>query len=84
MNEMLEEAQTVVNEIRKLIDSLPPMKRMDVYLVADCIRKLVTVEGEKGMLAMTLIGAELQLQAAEQEWAEHERNQLAKQEAHGG
>ena len=84
MNEQLEEAQLVVAEIRKLIDSLPPMKRMDVYLVADSIRRLVTAEGEKGMLAMTLIGAELQLQAAEQEWAEHERMQLAEQEAHGG
>lgn len=67
MNEQLEEAQQVVAEIRKLIDSLPPMQRMDVYLVADCIRKLAAAEGEKGMLAMTLIGAELQLQAAEQE-----------------
>ena len=67
MNEQLEEAQLVVAEIRKLIDSLPPMKRMDVYLVADCIRKLVAAEGEKGILAMSLIGAELQLQDAEQE-----------------
>ena len=84
MNEQLEEAQRVVAEIRKLIDSLPPMRRMDVYLVADSIRRLVTAEGEKGMLAMTLIGAELQLQAAEQEWAEHERIQLAEQEVAGG
>lgn len=84
MNEYLEEAEQTVKEIRNLIDSLPPMRRMDVYLVADSIRRLVTAEGEKGMLAMTLIGAELQLQAAEQEWAEHERMQLAEQEAHGG
>ena len=84
MNEQLEEAQQVVNAIRKLIDSLPPMQRMDVYLIADCIRKLVVAEGEKGMLAMSLIGAELQLQAAEQEWAEHERMQLAEQEVAGG
>lgn len=84
MNEQLEEAQQVVNAIRKLIDSLPPMQRMDVYLIADCIRELVIAEGEKGMLAMSLIGAELQLQDAEQEWAEHERMQLAEQEAHGG
>ena len=84
MNEQLEEAQLVVAEIRNLIDSLPPMQRMDVYLVADSIRRLVTAEGEKGMLAMTLIGAELQLQAAEQEWAEHERIQLAEQEVAGG
>ncbi len=83
MNEQLEEAQQVVTEIRKLIDSLPPMKRMDVYLVADCIRQLAAAEGEKGVLAMTLIGAELQLQVAEQEWAEHERIQLAEQEAQG-
>lgn len=83
MNEQLEEAQRVVAEIRKLIDSLPPMQRMDVYLVADIIRKLVAAEGEKGILAMSLIGAELQLQDAEQEWAEHERIRLAEQEAHG-
>ena len=81
MNEMLEEAQTVVKEIRKLIDSLPPYDRMAVYLVADTIRNQATMHGDKGILAMTLIGAELQLQAAEQEWAEHERNQLAEQEA---
>ena len=84
MNEYLEEAEQTVKEIRNLIDSLPPMRRMDVYLVADSIRRLVTAEGEKGMLAMTLIGAELQLQAAEQEWAEHERMQLAEQEVAGG
>ena len=84
MNEYLEEAEQTVKEIRNLIDSLPPMRRMDVYLVADSIRRLVTAEGEKGMLAMTLIGAELQLQAAEQEWAEHERIQLAEQEVAGG
>lgn len=84
MSEYLEQAEQTVKEIRNLIDSLPPMRRMDVYLVADSIRRLVTAEGEKGMLAMTLIGAELQLQDAEQEWAEHERMQLAEQEAHGG
>jgi len=83
MNEQLEEAEQVVRA-RNMIDSLPSMKRMDVYLVADCIRKLVAAEGEKGTLAMSLIGAELQLQDAEQEWAEHERMQLAEQEAHGG
>ncbi len=83
MNEQLEEAEQVVRA-RNMIDSLPSMKRMDVYLVADCIRKLVAAEGEKGILAMSLIGAELQLQDAEQEWAEHERMQLAEQEAHGG
>lgn len=77
MSEYLEQAEQTVKEIRNLIDSLPPMRRMDVYLVADSIRRLVTAEGEKGMLAMTLIGAELQLQAAEQEWAEHERIQEA-------
>ena len=84
MNEQLEEAQRVVAEIRKLIDSLPPMQRMAVYLVADIIRKLVAAEADKGMLAMTLIGAELQLQDAEQEWAEHERIQLDEQEVAGG
>ena len=84
MNEQLEEAEQVVGEIRNMIDSLPYMKRMDVYLVADCIRKLVAAEGEKGILAISLIGAEFQLQDAEQEWAEHERMQLAEQEAHGG
>jgi len=84
VNEQLEEEQQVVNAIRKMIDSLPPTQRMDVYLVADCIRKLVAAEGEKGILAVSLIGAELQLQDAEQEWAEHERMQLAEQEAHGG
>ena len=80
MNEQLEEAEQVVREIRNMIDSLPSMKRMDVYLVADCIRKLVAAEGEKGILAMSLIGAELQLQDAEQEWAEHERTRLMEQE----
>ena len=84
MNEQLEEAQRVVAEIRKLIDSLPPMQRMAVYLVADIIRNLVAAEADKGMLAMTLIGAELQLQDAEQEWAEHERIQLDEQEVAGG
>ena len=57
--------------------------RMAVYLIADNIRNLVAAEGEKGMLALSLIGAEFQLQAAEHEWAEHERNQLAEQELAG-
>ena len=63
-----------------MIDSLPYMKRMNVYLVADCIRKLVAAEGEKGILAISLIGAEFQLQDAEQEWDEHERMRLAEQD----
>lgn len=84
MNEMLEEAEQVVATIRNMIDSLPPMKRMDVYLVAEVIRNLVTAEGEKGMLALSLIGAELQLQDAEREWNEHERSRLAEQEEYGG
>jgi hypothetical protein len=80
MNEQLEEAEQVVREIRNMIDSLPPYDRMGVYLIADNIRSQVSMHGDKGMLAMSLIGAELQLQAAEQEWAEHERTRLMEQE----
>lgn len=40
--------------------------------------------GNLGRLALALVGAEVQLQDAEQEWAEHERIQLAEQEAQGG
>lgn len=83
MNEYLEEAQQAVDGINKLIDSLPPYRKMAVGLIADNIRSLVQMHGENGLLAMTLIGAELQLQVAEQEWAEHERIQGAEQEAHG-
>ena len=80
MNAQLEEAQQVVAEINKLIDRLPPFRNKVVNLIADDIRTQVQMHGENGLLAMTLIGAELQLQAAEQEWAEHELNRLAEQE----
>jgi hypothetical protein len=80
MNEQLEETQQIMTDIKKLIDSLPPYDRMGVYLIADNIRSQVSMHGDKGMLAMSLIGAELQLQAAEQEWAEHERTRLMEQE----
>jgi len=83
VNEQLEEAQAVVDAIKALIDDLPPYRKMAVGLIADSIRSLVLIHGENGLLAMTLIGAELQLQVAEQEWAEHERIQLAEQEAQG-
>lgn len=83
MNEYLEETQKTVDEIKELIASLPPRDQMVVAWVAADIQALVSRHGENGLLALTLVGAELQLQAAEQEWAEHERNQLAEQEAHG-
>lgn len=35
-------------------------------------------------LLCLLVGAEIQLQDVEQEWAEHERMRLAEQEAQGG
>lgn len=83
MNEYLEETQKIVDKIKALIESMSPRDQMVVSWVATDIRALVARHGENGLTALALVGAELQLQAAEQEWAEHERNQLAEQEAHG-
>lgn len=67
MNEYLEETQKTVDEIKALIAAMSPRDQLVVARVAADIRALVARHGENGLLALTLIGAELQLRAAEQE-----------------
>lgn len=67
MDEYLEESQKTVAAITELIDDMPPYRKMRVGLIADNIRSQVSMHGEDGLLALTLVGAELQLAAAKSE-----------------
>ena len=84
MNEQLEEAMQTVAEIKALIATLPLRDQMIIEWRVSDLHAMLSRFGNLGRVALALVGAEVQLQDAEQEWAEHERNQLAKQEAHGG
>lgn len=83
MNE-LEEAMQTVAEIKALIATLPPRDQMVIEWRVSDLHAMLSRFGNLGRLALALVGAEVQLQDAEQEWAEHERIQLAEQEAQGG
>ncbi len=84
MNAQLEEAMQTVAEIKALIATLPLRDQMIIEWRVSDLHAMLSRFGNLGRVALALVGAEVQLQDAEQEWAEHERNQLAKQEAHGG
>ena len=84
MNEQLEEAQQVVADIKALIETLPPRDRMVIEWRVSDLHSMLSRFGHLGRLALALVGAEVQLQDAEQEWAEHERIQLDEQEVAGG
>ncbi|MCU0502515.1 MAG: hypothetical protein MUC51_12275 [Anaerolineae bacterium] len=83
MNEQLEEAQQTVAEIRALIGTLPIRDRMIIDWRVSDLHAMLSRFGHLGRLALALCSAEIQLQDAEEEWAEHERRQLAEQEALG-
>lgn len=84
MNEQLEEAMQTLAEIKALIATLPSRDQMIVEWRASDLHAMLSRFGNLGRLALALVGAEIQLQDVEQEWAEHERMRLAEQEAHGG
>ena len=84
MTAQLEEAMQTVAEIKALIATLPLRDQMIIEWRVSDLHAMLSRFGNLGRVALALVGAEVQLQDAEQEWAEHERNQLAKQEAHGG
>jgi len=84
MNEQLEEAMQTVADVKALIATLPPRDQMIIEWRVSDLHSMLFRFGNLGILALALFGAEVQLQDAEQEWAEHERIQLDEQEVAGG
>ena len=80
MNEQLEEAMQTLAEIKALIETLPPRDKMIIEWRVSDLHAMLSRFGNLGRLALALVGAEVQLQDAEQEWDEHERMRLAEQD----